>query len=216
MSSKADREPNVPYPVVVLGDGSFPTHPVPLGKLKSAKTVVCLDGAANRAMEHGFEPSLIIGDMDSFLGNPSQLSVNTIRLESQNTTDLEKALNWCAENDIREITLLGLSGDREDHALAAFLAMKEYFPGLHVAAVTDFFTIHYIEAYREFSAEAGQKVSLLSIPNTSNLTTRGLKFALENEPLGTGGRGISNEVLSGSFSVDVEDGGVFVFIAHPL
>lgn len=205
-----------PYPVVILGDGRFPRHPLPLEILREARTVICLDGGARRAMEHGFTVSLLMGDMDSFEGDPSKLGVDFIQTTGQHNTDLEKALDWCRENDIVRLTLLGMTGYRDDHSLSALLTMKEYVSRLQITVVTDHFAIHYVNDQREFPAKPGQKVSLVSLDSSPSLTTAGLKFALKNESLRTGGHGISNEVVGETFSIDVNKGGVFVFIAHPV
>ena len=52
-------------PFILLANGEFPTHPVPLRFLNSAETIICTDGSADKLLAHGRTPDVIIGDMDS-------------------------------------------------------------------------------------------------------------------------------------------------------
>ena len=42
-------------PVVILANGSFPTHHIPIEQLKMAGTVICTDGAANYLSKIGWK-----------------------------------------------------------------------------------------------------------------------------------------------------------------
>ena len=48
-------------PVVILANGSFPTHHIPIEQLKAAGTVICTDGAANYLSKLNLIPHVIIG-----------------------------------------------------------------------------------------------------------------------------------------------------------
>ncbi len=50
---------------VILANGEYPSHPLPLQMLKNAEFVVCCDGAANEYILRGHTPDVIIGDGDS-------------------------------------------------------------------------------------------------------------------------------------------------------
>ena len=52
-------------PLVILANGSFPTHPIPLQTLQEANTIICCDGAAEPLVSSGNNPDYIIGDLDS-------------------------------------------------------------------------------------------------------------------------------------------------------
>ena len=47
-------------PVVILANGSFPTHHIPIEQLKAAGTVICTDGAANYLSKLNLIPHVII------------------------------------------------------------------------------------------------------------------------------------------------------------
>ncbi|MDM8004372.1 MAG: hypothetical protein QUS66_15985, partial [Bacteroidota bacterium] len=50
---------------VILANGTFPSHPVPLARLHETDMIICCDGAAGKLVAHGLEPGIIIGDLDS-------------------------------------------------------------------------------------------------------------------------------------------------------
>ena len=50
---------------VILANGDYPLHQLPLQILHNAKYIVCCDGGADAYIEKGFVPDAIIGDGDS-------------------------------------------------------------------------------------------------------------------------------------------------------
>ena len=91
-----------PEPAVVLADGLFPTHSVPLSILTSAGTLICCDGATDKALAAGCTPTLVIGDLDSLQADRESLSGDVIWDNGQENTDLEKAIERCINNGISE------------------------------------------------------------------------------------------------------------------
>ncbi|MDP6456754.1 MAG: thiamine diphosphokinase [Candidatus Marinimicrobia bacterium] len=202
-------------PVVILTDGTFPSHPKPLTTLRNARTLICTDGSADSAIRHDLAPQFIIGDLDSLQKSPDDYDATVIQLPDQDSTDLEKALDWCIQKSVREITILGATGQRDDHTLANILILSNYSGRVKLSMLTDYAEINYVEESYQFSCEQGQKVSLLPLQEIISVTTEGLKYRLQDEPLHRDGTGISNEAVGGNFSVTVDSGGVFVFISYP-
>ena len=52
-------------PSVILANGDYPTHPIPVQKIKEAGYIICCDGAVNNLVENNIKPNIIIGDLDS-------------------------------------------------------------------------------------------------------------------------------------------------------
>ena len=50
---------------VILADGSFPVHRIPISYLREAEHIICCDGSAERLLVTGLEPEAIVGDLDS-------------------------------------------------------------------------------------------------------------------------------------------------------
>lgn len=207
-------EQPIPATVVILADGTFPSHPQPMTVLRSAETLVCTDGSADGAIRHNLAPHVIIGDMDSLRKSPDDYGAKVVHRPGQESTDLEKALDWCIEKGATQITLLGATGSREDHTLANFLILNAYSEKVKLSIMTDYSEIYYIEGSRRFGCERGQTISLLPLHEISSVTTEGLKYEIKGEPLRSGGHGISNKAVGNSFSVTVNSDGLFVFISH--
>ena len=53
------------FDAVILCDGDYPLHPIPLSILNQAPYLVCCDGAGMNHILHGGTPDAIVGDGDS-------------------------------------------------------------------------------------------------------------------------------------------------------
>ncbi len=52
-------------PVVVIANGEFPTHKIPMNYLKNGNHIICAYSAADEVEEFGLEPNVVIGDFHS-------------------------------------------------------------------------------------------------------------------------------------------------------
>jgi len=113
-------------PIVILANGQFPTHPVPLHTLHNAGTVICTDGSGDTLLKMGHHPHIMIGDLDSTDLQSHDFKGLWIPVTDQETTDLQKALSWCLVNQLTTVTILGATGNREDHSLGNLHALAEF------------------------------------------------------------------------------------------
>ena len=51
--------------LVIVADGTFPTHPLPLAALRDADLIIACDGAAKTLLHAGFMPHCVVGDLDT-------------------------------------------------------------------------------------------------------------------------------------------------------
>lgn len=205
----------LPGPVVVLANGVFPTHPIPLKVLRKARTLICTDGSRDKAIQAGLSPKQTVGDMDSLEKRPAKSRERITPIPGQDSTDLEKALEWCLESGLTHATIMGITGGRDDQTLANFYILATFSRRLKLKALTDHFTIHCVWNHRTFRTHPGQRISLLPVLDRPVVSTEGLQFPLNREALRPGGMGISNRTTGNSFSVTVDDGSVLVFVQHP-
>ena len=78
---------------VIVADGTFPQHNIPLEYLKNAKRIVCCDGSTQNLILSGIQPDAIVGDLDSLNDELANRFADRIYLdESQETNDLTKAV----------------------------------------------------------------------------------------------------------------------------
>ncbi len=115
--------------VVLVADGTFPTHPVPLEALKDADLIIACDGAAKTLLHAGFMPHCVAGDLDTLEQEiQQQLQDRLVRETEQETNDLSKAfrsaLKKMSEDDT--LTILGATGKREDHTLGNLSLLADF------------------------------------------------------------------------------------------
>ncbi|MFQ6604010.1 MAG: thiamine diphosphokinase [Fidelibacterota bacterium] len=199
--------------ILVLANGAFPSHPRPLALLSSQHPILCTDGAVAGLLNHGLAPDYVIGDMDSI---PTCIpdSVNQIPIPDQHDTDYEKALRWCADQGFTDVTILGISGGREDHHLVNLLALLNWGDRLTIRGVTDTATIWPVHDIYSLSVAVGQTISLIAPVPETRITTNGLQWDLSHQPLPSYTGGISNRTIRERITVKVTHP-VLLFLIHP-
>jgi len=197
---------------VILADGNFPVHKIPLGYLKSAEHLICCDGSAESLVKAGMEPEAITGDLDSLTTDlKRRFSDRLFQDNDQDTNDLTKAVKWCLGKGYKEIVILGATGKREDHTIGNISLLAEYCKEIKVLMVTDTGTITPLTENTKILSFEGQQVSIFSINPESEITSTGLKYELRNLKLKNWWRATLNEATGGSFEIRFEEGPVLVY-----
>ena len=201
-------------PIVLFGHGQPPVHPNEFLRLKKARTILCTDGGADRLYKLGFKADYILGDMDSITDMDNWMHAEKIILEDQSRTDLEKSLTWCVEKSIRQLSLVGCSGYRDDHHQMSFLLLSIFSSQMQMEMVTNFSTIYCVHGYRDFECTPDQIISLIPKDYITKIKTTGLQYPLNNENLQYESQGISNIAMESQFSIQT-NGPVWVILNHP-
>ncbi len=183
--------------------------------LEKKPFIVCADGGANKARRLGVVPDLIIGDLDSvspatqgFFSN-----VETIRVKSQNSTDLEKALEYLVKHKYRSAVVVGTMGGRPDHSFANFSILKKYHKRIRLLFSDRLCDIQIVDKRLAFDSRIGSIVSLMPLGRCEGITTTGLEFPLHDESLELGVReGTSNTVISSPVEISVKKGSLVLFV----
>ena len=166
---------------VILANGEYPTHPLPLRMLEEAKFVVCCDGAANEYISRGHTPDVIIGDGDSLSPEYKELFAPIIhRIADQETNDQTKAVLFLQKKGYRKIAIVGATGKREDHTLGNISLLMDYMQeGLQVRMITDYGVFIPSCDTQRFDAHPGQQVSIFNFGATG-LQGEGLAYPLSD------------------------------------
>ncbi len=198
---------------VIIANGRFPSHPVPLSCIREAEYIICCDGAANDFIARGGIPDAIVGDCDS-ISEENRIRFADILHPNldQETNDLTKSVQFCVENGRQEIIIVGGTGKREDHTLGNISLLADYAELAGVIMVTNWGIFTPIHSITEFKSYKGEQVSIFSI-DPKKLTTHNLKYPVEGRILTNWWQGSLNESLGDSFSIDPE-GRVIVFQAY--
>ena len=204
-----------PYHTVILANGAFPRHSVPLSFLRKASRIICCDGATETLLEYGLEPDYIVGDLDSLSQELQQRYSHCLHHDpDQYTNDLTKSVNFCAEKQWNEITILGATGKREDHSLGNISLLTDYAAYVKVQMITDYGVFTPLLKSARFESFAGQQVSVFSLMPDTVFTFHGLKYPLTGQTISSWWQGTLNEAIGNEFSIDMDHGKVLVFRKH--
>jgi len=191
--------------VVILANGLFPKAGKCLDVLETAKIVICCDGAADKLVNYGLSPDVIVGDMDSISERTrDQFAEIMIRSDDQDSNDLTKAVRFCISENYTSVIVLGATGLREDHTLGNISLMMEYFPHIEVRIMSDFGMFSLLRSGEHVPSYPGEKISVLSIDNTIRVTSEGLKYPLNELRLSSWYTATLNESTEDNFRLVFE------------
>jgi thiamine pyrophosphokinase len=202
--------------VVILADGSFPTHEIPLGYLRDADHIICCDGSAESLVIADLEPEAIVGDLDSLSPGIAERFADRLYKDcEQDTNDLTKAVSWCIDKKYEEIVILGATGKREDHTISNISLLGEYCKEIKVTMVTDTGIIIPLLRSGKVACFAGQQISIFSIDPETEINSEGLKYKLEDLKLHNWWRASLNEATGESFELNFTGGPLIVYQKFP-
>ena len=197
---------------VIVADGTFPSHEIPLGYLRNAKRIVCCDGSTESLLMYGMLPDAIVGDLDSLNDELISRFADRIFLdENQDTNDLTKAVLWCSEMGYKDIVIVGATGKREDHTIGNISLLTEYVKDMNVIMVTDTGVLKPFVHSSEISSFPGQQVSVFSIDPETEVTSQSLRYPLNRSKIVNWWFATLNESLGETFSLEF-DGRLIVYL----
>ncbi len=179
--------------------------------------IIAADGAANRMLKENRQIDYIIGDLDSLdsqLEIPSNIEL--IKIKDQETNDFEKALRFCIDNKFKKVLIAGFHGGELEHSLNNWSVFTRFSKKLDLCI---FDKGRYGFSVREnVGIESVQDETISLIPQCScRLSTTNLKWELNNDLLEIGKReGARNVSLSNSFTLQIHDGELIVFLNERL
>ena len=188
-------------PTVLIANGKKPKNKIIIDIIKNAQNIICVDNGYELASELNVSPSVVIGDLDSVNKKKISKDVLIIKEEDQNINDLEKAFNYCCEKKMRNIVLIGATGERDDQNFANILISIEYMDQLNIEILSDMYSIKFVNGKKNFDCQPMSEISLISIFKENYITTNGLKYNLKNSKLSSATHGISNFVIGNKFSI---------------
>jgi len=205
------------HEIIILADGEFPTHAIPLGKLRHAPMIVCCDGAAGKLLSHNITPDLIVGDMDS-LDLSLRQKYNDIIIQSscQQTNDLTKAFNHSLTLNPSRITILGATGLREDHTLGNISLLWDYslMSSVKIEMWTNSGRFIPVNSGGIFYASKGSQISLFTLDCNLKIKSAGLKYPLDDVVFDNWWRATLNECLGDTFELIFDRGRALLFITY--
>jgi len=210
---------------IILAHGAYPTHPYPLRILRTAKLLVCTDGAVNKLQDR--DPDFIVGDLDSLTpALKEKFGSRLIRDTDRETNDLTKAVLFCYNKGIRKITILGATGLREDHTLGNVSLLGNYAIMMEsVKMVTDHgvFTVFargvpdnegFIHVTIPCVPE--EPVSFFALNPDMKLMAKGVRYPVEQVVFDAWWKATLNQCTGKKLELSFRNGPLLVYLTHPF
>jgi thiamine pyrophosphokinase len=189
-----------PFDAVIVANGQFPTHAIPLNILHHAEHLIACDGAIVPLHSEGLGEAVIIGDGDSV---EEAFRSKLIRIDEQDDNDLTKATRYCVENGWKRIAYLGCTGKREDHTLGNISLLMRYYRemGVDGTMFTDYGSFTPAYGNHTFPSMKGQQVSLFNF-GSRQLLSAGLRWDAYN--FQEWWQGTLNEAIGEEFTITAD------------
>ena len=205
--------PSTSFDAVIVTDGSFPTHELPLSILQAARTIICCDGAAETVLAAGLQPTAVVGDGDSLAETTKEtLCERWHQIDEQEYNDLTKAMRHAQALGHRHVAILGATGKREDHTLGNIFLLPFYLETLQMepTMLTDHGYFVPVCGNATFATQPAQTVSLFNL-TCRTLTATGLQW--EAYPFTQLWQGTLNRATAQCVSVEA-DGQYLVYRSY--
>ena len=187
--------------VSIVLNGQMPDDHVLVNQIIDSGFIIAVDGSANKLIDLGIIPDVIIGDFDSLQAKRNK-NVKLIETPDQNKTDFRKTLDWCIEKNIFNISIFGISGKSDDHFLANYYTLCDFSEKISWRAFTDFSVISPCSGNKEFESFKGQKVSLFCMKGSSTITTKNLEYPLKSYQLKPSDEAVRNIAIADQFEIE--------------
>ncbi len=180
----------------------------------SVDLIIAADGGAAMCKACNIEPHYIIGDLDSVDKETLQhfSSAEIIRITEQDSTDMEKALQFARKFNPGKLRVLSAIGRRSDHSTANLMFLKDFNETIPVEIFDNYGILRILEPGRHVIEHAARKtVSFFSIQPVSNLTLHGFRYPLSKKSYHPYFVGISNVIEQNNCFVEFDSGTLFFY-----
>jgi thiamine pyrophosphokinase len=176
--------------------------------------LICADGGANSARKLKLSPNVIIGDLDSVEESVLEYYKNDaliLRVKRQNDTDVEKGLKYAIKKGFDEVVLLGGTGDRLDHSYCNLGIVLKFYEKIKVRLISEQSILSVYDNFIELNTVKNEVISIYGFDDRTKITTKGLKYKLNNESLPFGVRESTSNVAMGKrIDIGIKNGKVFL------
>ena len=188
-------------PALIIANGAACSKELMGQLLEWSPLVIVLDNAIDRVIELGIKVDVLLGDFDEGFDpekyREMQYPLEIVYSPDQEKTDLEKAFNYLIERKIPAVNVIWATGKRTDHTITNITNIVRYRDKLKIVILDDHSNVYLLPKKFEKWYPAATPVSLIPIGKVSGITTKNLKYPLNNEELTIGYRtGSSNATLA--------------------
>lgn len=206
---------------LVISSGTINNYSILDSMVEEVNFIVCADGGMDHLMKINRLPDLVLGDLDSISEQAlDYINKNKIAIQKypsiKDATDTALAMEYLVDEGFRDITLIGVTGTRQDHTIANVLLLNTlYDKGVKGKIVDDNNVIYLIDDYLELKYQEGSYVSIVPITdNGIEVSLEGFYYNLNNEKIKFGSTyGISNKITNDYGKIKIHSGRALVFIS---
>lgn len=206
--------------ILIFANGDLPDLTKARALMHPDDYIICADGGTRHALALEIKPNLIIGDMDSTEKSQLQkLKAEGVEIErfprDKNETDLELAINRAVEMNPNQLIIVAALGGRLDQTLANIALLADSLHASRDIRLDDGVEeIFFCRTQAQIHGRSGDIVSLIPWGSSvAGIQTQNLKWPLKDETLYPDKtRGVSNELIAGSASVQIRSG--LLLIVH--
>ena len=199
-------------PALIIANGASCNFELLGQLLEWSPIVLVLDNAIERVLQLDIKVDVLLGDFDDDF-NPEiykekQFPLEIVYTPNQDKTDLEKAFDYLIEKGHKAVNVIWATGKRADHTITNITNIVRYRNKLKIVLLDDHSKIFLLPHKFEKWYTKTTPISLIPIGNVTGITSKNLKYQLNNESLTIGYRtGSSNEVLEdGIVTIEHEEG----------
>lgn len=188
-------------PALIIANGAECSKELMGQLLEWSPLVIVLDSAIERVIKLGIKVDVLLGDFDRGF-NPDdyrdmQYPLEIVHTPDQDKTDLEKAFDYLVGRKIPAVNVIWATGRRADHTITNITNIVRYRDLLKIVILDDNSKVFLLPPVFEKWYPAATPISLIPIGNVTGITTKNLKYPLNDGELTMGYRtGSSNQVLN--------------------
>ncbi|PWK24388.1 thiamine pyrophosphokinase [Arcicella aurantiaca] len=187
-------------PALIIANGEACSFELMGELLEWSPLVIVLDSAIHRVLELNIKVDVLLGDFDRNFDaekiREEQYPIEIIHTPDQIKTDLEKACDYLVDRGFPAANIIWATGRRADHTITNITNIVRFREQLKIVLIDDYSKIFLLPRTFEKWYPAGTIISLIPVGEVSGITTKNLKYPLDNESLTIGYRtGSSNEAL---------------------
>jgi thiamine pyrophosphokinase len=187
-------------PALIIANGASCSSELLGQLLEWNPLVIVLDGAIERVASLDIKVDVLLGDFDDdfdpTIYKENQFPIEIIYTPNQDKTDLEKAFDFLIERKIPMVNVIWATGKRADHTISNITNIIRYKNKLQIVVLDDHSKVFLLSRKFEKWYTKGTPISIIPVGLVEGITTKNLKYSLNNESLTLGYRsGNSNEVL---------------------
>ena len=189
--------------------------------VKECDFLICADGGTNHVININCRPNLIIGDLDSIYEETLKIikdeNIEILKFPpNKGKTDTELALEYLIEKNFDDITLMGVTGNRQDHTQGnIYLLNRLLDKGINGKIVDDNNIIYLVKDYLEIQDTKNTFVSIIPITEKGIIITlKGFLYPLQEEKIEFSSTlGISNKIIEDIAKIKIHKGKALVFVS---